>query len=155
MNKLYIYLLICGFGLMATSCGNSADNAATEDAETEVTTEEKTQIMGDVFFANLKDSQEISLPFVAEFGVNGLQVEPAGEKREGFGHHHLVIDGTFVPEGQVVPMNEKSIHYGKGQTSDTLKNLTPGMHTLTLQFADGMHLSYGEPLSKTISIKVK
>lgn len=137
------------------SCGNTNETANSEQTETQEAPAEKPQVVGDVFFANLKDSQEISLPFVAEFGVNGLQVEPAGEKKEGFGHHHLVIDGTFVPEGQVVPMNEKSIHYGKGQTSDTLKNLTPGVHTLTLQFADGMHLSYGEPLSKTITVTVK
>ena len=30
----------------------------------------------------------------------------------------------------------------------------PGDYTLTLQFADGLHRSYGEDLSATINIKV-
>jgi hypothetical protein len=32
--------------------------------------------------------------------------------------------------------------------------LAPGEHTLTLQFADGAHMSYGPTLASTIKVKV-
>jgi len=35
-------------------------------------------------------------------------------------HHHLIIDDTFVKEGEVVPMNKTHLHFGKGQTSDQI-----------------------------------
>ncbi|MBP6707250.1 MAG: DUF4399 domain-containing protein, partial [Achromobacter sp.] len=40
------------------------------------------------------------------------------------------------------------------QTETELK-LAPGKHTLTMQFADGAHRSYGPDLSSTISVTVK
>jgi len=46
------------------------------------------------------------------------------------------------------------LHYGKAQTSVELK-LTPGTHTLALQFADGLHRSYGSQMAATVSVKVK
>ena len=61
---------------------------------------------------------------------------------EGTGHHHLIVDGKAVPKGSVVPADATHMHFGKGQTETTLK-LPPGKHTLTLQFADGAHQSYG------------
>ena len=33
--------------------------------------------------------------------------------------------------------------------------LEPGTHTLTLQFADGNHNSYGEAMSETITVTVE
>ena len=68
-------------------------------------------------------------------------------------HHHLIIDDTFVKEGEVVPMNKTHLHFGKGQTSDTI-TLNPGLHHLTLQFGNGLHQSYGQEWSNTISISV-
>lgn len=65
------------------------------------------------------------------------------------GHHHILVDVTFVPEQQVIVANEKDIHFGKLQTETELK-LKPGKHTLTLQFADFAHRSYGKNMSSTI-----
>lgn len=146
---------IIAFGLVA--CNNKPEDNATESAQetAEVETPAPVEINGDVYFVNVKDSQEIELPFIVQFGVNGMEVEPAGEKKSGKGHHHLLIDKSFEPEGTVVPASETSIHYGKGQTQDTIKTLAKGKHTLTLQFADGYHMSYGEKLSKTITVFVK
>ena len=56
--------------------------------------------------------------------------------------------------GETIPANETHIHYGKGQTEATIE-LSPGKHTLTLQFANGIHQSYGEAWSKTITVNVK
>ena len=83
-----------------------------------------------------------------------MQIKPAGKFEEGTGHHHLIINEKFLQKGTVVPADAKHIHFGKGQTEYDL-NLEPGAHTLTLQFADGLHRSYGKELSKTISITVE
>ncbi len=158
MKTKNIFLAAATVAIGLVSCNNeTTENNETTASETEVVTEQPApvEINGDVFFANVKDSQDIKLPFIVEFGVNGMDVEPAGEIKAGKGHHHLIIDGTFVPEGTTVPMSATSIHYGKGQTLDTIKTLTKGMHKLTLQFANGAHSSYGEKLSKTITVNVK
>jgi hypothetical protein len=107
-----------------------------------------------VFFVNLKDGDVVKAPVKVEMGVNGMEVEAAGEKHEGKGHHHIIIDGASIETGHPVAKNATHIHYGAGQTSDML-DLAPGKHTLTLQFADGLHQSYGAEWSKTITITVE
>ncbi len=86
--------------------------------------------------------------------VEGMQVHKAGELIDGTGHHHLIIDGSFVPEGEIVPKDATHRHFGKGQGEATIR-LTPGEHMLTLQFADGHHRSYGRGMSDTIHITVR
>ena len=109
-----------------------------------------------VSFKSPKDGAVVSQKFRVKFGVKGKTIRPALEdvNDKKSGHHHLIIDGAFISEGQVVPTDERHIHFGKGQTQTEL-NLRPGDHTLTLQLADGAHLSYGEKFSKTIKVTVK
>jgi hypothetical protein len=111
----------------------------------------------EVYFVNLQDSAKVPSTFLVKFSVKGMTVVPAGQNIEyrKSGHHHILIDNPAgeIPEGQVVPMDAKNIHFGKGQTESVLE-LSPGKHTLTLQFADGAHRSYGKKLSKTITIFV-
>lgn len=106
-----------------------------------------------VYFVNLTDGANVKSPLYVQMGVKGMDVEPAGKIDEGKGHHHIIIDGNFVEKGQMVPKDETHLHFGKGQTSDTLK-LSEGSHTLTLQFANGAHESYGKDWSKTITVNV-
>lgn len=105
------------------------------------------------YFKNLKDGQTVTSPVEIEFGVEGMKVAPAGAVVPGEGHHHLIIDGQAVPKGEVVLSDATHIHFGKGQTETSI-TLTPGKHTLTLQFANGAHLSYGPEMSSTISVNV-
>lgn len=107
-----------------------------------------------VYFVNLKDSQEVSSPVSVQMGVKGMMVEKAGAINDSAGHHHIIVDGDPTPLGETVPSDENHIHFGQGQTETELK-LTPGKHTLTLQFANGMHASYGSGWSKTITVFVK
>ena len=107
-----------------------------------------------VYFVNIKDGDKLKSPVIIQMGVNGMAVEPAGKINEGKGHHHIIIDGSFIEKGKMVPKDETHLHFGKGQTSDTLK-LNPGKHTLTLQFANGAHESYGKDWSKSIAITVE
>lgn len=110
-----------------------------------------------VFFENLEDGQTVSLPLIVKMGVSGMEVEPAGEVNKNKGHHHIIIDGQWLKTGEAVPANDQAIHYGKGQVEATLteKNLSSGEHTITLQFANGLHQSYGEAWSKTITVNVQ
>ena len=100
------------------------------------------------------DGATVSSPFKVRFGVSGMSVAPAGEVVADSGHHHLIIDGGPVPAGEVVPATPTSLHFGKAQTETEL-TLPPGKHTLTAQFANGAHQSYGPAMSQTITITVK
>jgi hypothetical protein len=108
-----------------------------------------------VYFKNLRDGQPIKSPIKVEMGVKNIKVDSAGAIISGEGHHHLLIDaGDSVAAGEVIKKDGKHLHFGKGQTVATVI-LSPGKHRLTLQFADGIHRSYGSRLSATIQIIVK
>ncbi len=108
-----------------------------------------------IHFVNLRNGETVGSPFEVIMGVKGLKVEAAGAVVPGSGHHHLLIDaGDSIAAGQVIPKDEHHLHFGNGQTK-TMVTLPPGMHRLTLQFADGLHRSYGNKLAATIMIKVK
>jgi hypothetical protein len=136
--RLFVPLLV----LSIFACNNAPKQDSTD------------QPQKGVYFVNLKDGDKVKSPVIVQMGVKGMEVEPAGAVNEGKGHHHLIIDGSYIEKGQMVPKDSTHLHFGKGQTVDTLK-LSPGDHTLTLQFADGMHMSYGKDWSATIKITVE
>lgn len=107
-----------------------------------------------VFFKNLEDGATVTSPVKVEMGVEGITIKPAGELVEGTGHHHIIINEGPTPFGTVVGADATHIHFGKGQ-EETELDLEPGEYTLTLQFADGFHRSYGEDVSTTIKITVE
>ena len=69
-----------------------------------------------VFFSNIKDGDSVTSPVHVVMKVEGMTVVPAGEAKEGTGHHHLIIDGAPVKAGEVVPKDETHLHFGGGQT---------------------------------------
>lgn len=107
-----------------------------------------------VDFITPHDGTTVKETFKVKFKVKGMKVAKAGEVTAHTGHHHLIIDGQPVPQGEIVPKDATHMHFGDGATSTTL-TLTPGDHTLTLQFADGAHKSYGPDYTKTITVHVK
>ena len=108
-----------------------------------------------VVFKNLKAGQTIATTYKMEMGVEGMKIDTAGPLVSGSGHHHLMIDGPdSLVRGKVVAKDSVNIHFGKGQTEYELK-LSPGKHKLTLQFADGLHRSYGGQMSTTVEVNVK
>jgi hypothetical protein len=110
---------------------------------------------GRVWFVSPADGAEVPHKFDVEFGVEGKRVEPAGgtTRDAAVGHHHIIIDGAPIDDMQIVPKDERHLHYGDGSTKTTLL-LEPGEHKLTMQFADGAHQSYGPDWSATIKVKV-
>ena len=107
-----------------------------------------------VFFVEPGNGAVVRPEFKVVMGARGMDVKPAGELIENAGHHHLLIDTDPVSLGQVIPADDKHVHFGKAQTETTVK-LAPGKHKLQLQFADGAHRSYGEAMRATINVTVK
>lgn len=106
-----------------------------------------------VYFISPADGASVKSPVKIIMGVEGMTVAEAGQVVEGVGHHHLIIRGGPVGAGEIVPKDDTHIHFGKGQKDAEIK-LEPGNYTLTLQFADGAHKSYGPEMSSTIHITV-
>ena len=168
MRKLFI---IPAFLLVAMVACNSGTEQA-ENADSLATTEHHMDMPSadnvaplpaipdgaKVFFKNVKDGETVASPLKLEFGVEGMTVAPkapGSEIAEGSGHHHLLIDaGDSIEAGTVIPDDSTHIHYGGAQTEATIE-LTPGKHTLTLQFGDAIHRSYGAALANTITVEVK
>lgn len=108
-----------------------------------------------VVFKNLKDGATVSSPLKVEMGTEVIKVDTAGPVIAGVGHHHLLIDAEdSLTAGTMVPKDSTHLHFGKGQTQTEIK-LAPGKHKLALQFADGLHRSYGGQLSSVITVTVK
>ncbi|WP_175041781.1 DUF4399 domain-containing protein [Duganella vulcania] len=107
-----------------------------------------------VSFVEPADGATVSSPFKVKFAVSGMDVKPAGDMTANTGHHHLLINAAPVKAGEVVPADEHHIHFGKGQTETEVK-LPPGTYTLSMQFANGLHQSYGPGMAKDIKITVK
>lgn len=107
-----------------------------------------------VSFIEPLDGATVGKTFSVRFAVDGMEVKPAGELSAASGHHHLIIDGRPVAGGEVVPFDDHHIHFGNGQVDATV-SLAPGIHRLTLQFANGAHQSFGVAMSNTITVHVK
>lgn len=133
---------------------SESESMETKSAAEEPTSDAEVQpMMHKVMFKSPANGAEVKSPLKVEMGVEGMDVKAAGEVVENTGHHHLIIDGEPIPAGQTVPADETHMHFGKGQTEVEI-SLIPGKHTLTLQFADGAHASYGPDMSSTVEITV-
>jgi hypothetical protein len=108
-----------------------------------------------VFFSNLKDGQTVTSPLKVEMGIEAMSVDTAnGILKPASGHHHILVDMDSIQTGEVIKKDSVHIHFGNAQTSAEIK-LPPGKHSLTLQFADAMHRSYGSRLTSKITVDVK
>ena len=107
-----------------------------------------------VYFISPANGATVTSPFLVKFGVKGMEVQAAGDQVANVGHHHLLINLESKPKGEIIPFDDVHIHFGKGQTEAMVK-LAPGTYKITMQFADGYHLSYGKDMSATMSVTVK
>ena len=108
------------------------------------------------YFINLKDGQELTSPFLVQFGLSGMGVAPAGVEKPNTGHHHLLIDTTLSPDQlkAPIPMDDTHKHFGNGQT-EAMITLPPGKHTLQLVLGDWSHVPHVPPvMSDVITITV-
>ena len=107
-----------------------------------------------VYFINLKDGQDVTSPFLVQFGLSGMGVAPAGVDKPNTGHHHLLIDSTLSGDAlkQPIPMDDTHRHFGAGQT-EAMISLPPGKHTLQLVLGDWTHIPHVPPVMSNV-IKV-
>jgi hypothetical protein len=110
-----------------------------------------------VYFINLKDGQEVTSPFLVQFGLSGMGVAPAGVEKPNTGHHHLLIDTTLSGDAlkQPIPMDDTHRHFGNGQT-EAMITLPPGPHKLQLVLGDWSHIPHTPPvMSDVITVTVR
>jgi hypothetical protein len=114
---------------------------------------------GRVWFIEPHDGATVYTPFLIKLGVSGYNLRPAGPGGDrSSGHHHVIVGTGSVPNGEGVPFDPAGatphfIHWGMGQT-EGMVNLPFGRQTLTAQFADGGHMSYGLAASAQITVTV-
>lgn len=133
--------LSLGLSLVLASCASPSPNAPPSGGK-------------GVYFIEPANGATVGSPFKVKFGLAGMDIKPAGDQVAGTGHHHLLVNLESMPAGQIIPVDDMHLHFGKGQTETELK-LPPGTYKLTLQFADGYHLSYGKDMSATLKVTVK
>ena len=146
LNKNTLYSLIVIICLFSCNSKQSSDNSTEKSIENIETKR--------VFFKWPRDGATVASPVYIDMGLEGMLIEPAGPVKEGYGHHHILINQTHWPKGSVIPTSDSTLHYGKGQTDVSL-DLVPGEYQLTLQFADGVHSSFGKEMANSINIIVE
>ena len=165
MNRIYLITLV--FTIMLSACGQEATDVATEDAVEAVADDlavatsaaalpRTDSIEGaSVFFISPIDGENVTNPFVVEFGISGMELVKAGDNQAGSGHHHLIIDAGPPDLSMPIPANEHYIHFGDASASTEL-TLEPGSHTLQLLLGDYLHIPHDPPvLSTSITVVVE
>ncbi len=108
-----------------------------------------------VYFVEPKDSTTVKKPVKVVFGIEGMEIAPAGTDKPNSGHHHLLIDVSLEDYASPIPSDDNHIHFGKGQT-ETEIDLTPGKHTLQLVLGDMNHMPHKPAVeSDVITITVE
>lgn len=108
-----------------------------------------------VFFILPQDGATVHAPVAIEFGVEGMDIVPAGDDQPHSGHHHLLIDTKLDDYNAPIPSDAQHKHYGGGQTEAAV-GLTPGQHTLQLVLGDKNHIPHDPPIeSEIITINVE
>jgi hypothetical protein len=108
------------------------------------------------FIIEPADKAVVESPVTVKFGLENMEVIPAGTEHHNGGHHHLLID-TPLPANLSLPIpaDAQHVHFGKGQTETELE-LAPGEHTLQLLVGDHLHRPHSKPVySEVITITVK
>lgn len=175
MKKILSIPAIVLMGLM--SC-NSGSNESTPGTDSTATSADSTSMKTDtshssmnmtsvdplpaipagakVFFKNLKEGQTVSSPVKVEMGATKIAIDSASKGvKPASGHFHLLIDaGDSTVTGVVVPKDSTHLHFGNAQKEASIP-LTPGKHRVAIQFADGIHRSYGNKLAAAVTVTVK
>lgn len=108
------------------------------------------------FIIQPADNAVVESPVTVKFGLENMEISPAGVEHANGGHHHLLIDTPLPADLSLpIPADDKHIHFGKGQTETTVE-LAPGKHTLQLLVGDHLHRPHSKPVySDVITITVK
>lgn len=134
--------------------GQSADHKADQNA---TASPQRTSGRKDawLYIGWPNNGEVVGTRFKVWFGLRNFGVAPAGVRKDGTGHHHLLVDTDLKNFDEPIPNDKQHLHFGKGQT-ETVLELPPGRHTLQLVLADADHVPHDPPiLSKKITITVR
>jgi hypothetical protein len=107
-----------------------------------------------VSFVDLKDGATIPSKVKIRFGIENMEIAPAGVVKPNTGHHHLLVDTELPPLDQPIPSDFNHIHFGGGQTEVEI-TLPAGEHTLQLLLGDQSHIPHRPPVfSEVIHVRV-
>ena len=104
-----------------------------------------------------EDGAKVTSPVEFRFGLEGMEVAPAGTEEANTGHHHLIVD---IPEDGYdfdgpIPSDAQHIHFGGGQKEASVE-LAPGEHTVWLLLGDANHVPHDPPvISEPVTITVE
>ena len=108
-----------------------------------------------VFIIEPQDGATVASPVAVKFGIEGMEVAPAGTDKPNTGHHHLIIDAKVDDLVAAIPADANHVHFGKAQTETTVE-LKPGKHTLQLVLGDKNHVPHTPPvISEIVTVTVK
>lgn len=108
-----------------------------------------------VFFVEPQDGATVKNPVKVVFGLEGMDVAPAGTDKPNTGHHHLLINVSLEDYASPIPADDNHVHFGKGQTETEL-TLPPGQHRLQLILGDANHVPHKPAVeSDVITITVE
>ena len=128
--------------------------AAPAEPQAEAWVAPPTALQPAAHFTNLKDGAMVESPFIVKFGLSMRGLVPAGKTVGRSGHHHLLVDQPLPLDfTKALPFTDHYMHFGKGQM-ETVLNLKPGKHTLTLLLADQGHIPYfvySKPITVTVT----
>jgi hypothetical protein len=102
-----------------------------------------------VFFIEPADGATVKSPVTVKFGIEGMEVVPAGTDKPNSGHHHLLIDTKLADYSAPIPSDDAHVHFGKAQTEASI-TLTPGKHTLQMILADQNHIPHDPPVESAV-----
>ena len=74
-----------------------------------------------VFFIEPKDGAEVTSPVTVKFGIEGMEVVPAGTEKDHSGHHHVLIDTQLEDVNSPIPADDNHKHFGKAQTESVAR----------------------------------
>ena len=166
---MYRKLFLLAASLVALSACSSETSAPTEetvadDAVEAVQEAESAPVAlprsespegGRVFFITPADGDTVQSPVAIEFGIENMEVAPAGQDTAYSGHHHLIINAELPAFDQPIPANDNYRHFGDGSTSVSVE-LEPGTYTLQMILGDYLHIPHDPPVySDPITVTVE
>lgn len=104
-----------------------------------------------VFFRFPTDGAVVTLPLTLELGAEHVEIEAAGQAREGAGYLAVIVDAPCIGPGEPVPEDDQHFHLTQGETSIDLSLLT-GQYRLCLQLVNGEGIA--QPATDVITIRV-
>jgi hypothetical protein len=145
MKRLVSRVALAGF-LMGVSALAAAEGPQSQEAPAGAK----------VFIVSPADGATVDKTFTVKFGIEGMDLKPAGDQTPNTGHHHLLVDVDLEPAAnQPLPVTDHIKHFGKAQTETTL-TLTPGKHTLQLLLGDKNHVPFKPAVeSQKITVNVQ